>query len=137
MPHSVSAATVTRDQDGRVLLIQRVDNGAWQIPGGVVESGEAPVEAAARETLEETGIEVRVRELSGVYTNTVRDIVALVFVADPVDGIATTTDESAAVEWVDFDEAISRMDAVFAPRIADARIEGVQLRSHDGTRITD
>jgi ADP-ribose pyrophosphatase YjhB (NUDIX family) len=48
------------DADGRVLLIRRADDGLWAMPGGWVEPGESPAEAAVRETEEETGLRVSV-----------------------------------------------------------------------------
>ena len=40
--HSVSVAAVVTDDRDRVLVIQRRDNGAWQLPGGVLELDESP-----------------------------------------------------------------------------------------------
>ena len=65
---SVSAATATLDSHNRVLLQRRRDTGEWQLPGGVVDLGESPWEAAERETLEETGVTVEVGSIVGVYT---------------------------------------------------------------------
>ncbi len=61
------AAACIRDGD-RVLLQQRADHVAWGFPGGAIELGESAAEAAIREVLEETGLEVRVESLLGVYT---------------------------------------------------------------------
>lgn len=52
----VGARVVLCDGDGRVLLIQRSDNGYWSLPAGAVEIGESIAEAAARELREETGL---------------------------------------------------------------------------------
>lgn len=52
--------------DGRVLAIQRADNGNWELPGGILEIQESPEAGACREVLEETGIEVSVERLTGV-----------------------------------------------------------------------
>ena len=54
---------------GEVLLQRRGDFGKWGFPGGAVELGETPEMAAIREVKEETGLEVEVRRLIGVYTD--------------------------------------------------------------------
>jgi ADP-ribose pyrophosphatase YjhB (NUDIX family) len=57
------------DEQGRILLTRRADNGQWCLPGGRMESGESAVEACEREVLEETGLSVRVKRLVGVYSH--------------------------------------------------------------------
>jgi 8-oxo-dGTP pyrophosphatase MutT (NUDIX family) len=52
----VGARAVLRDDAGRVLLIERIDNGYWSLPAGAMELGESIAEAAARELHEETGL---------------------------------------------------------------------------------
>jgi 8-oxo-dGTP pyrophosphatase MutT (NUDIX family) len=51
-----TAAGVVLDGDGRVLLGRRADTGAWALPGGIIEPGEEPADAAVREIFEETGV---------------------------------------------------------------------------------
>jgi ADP-ribose pyrophosphatase YjhB (NUDIX family) len=63
------SAAVFDDSRQKILLIQRVDNGRWAVPGGYMEAGESLAEACAREVLEETGLRVRVGRLISVYTN--------------------------------------------------------------------
>lgn len=53
----------------KVLLTRRTDNGRWCLPGGRVDPGESVAEACAREVLEETGLQVRVGRLIGVYSD--------------------------------------------------------------------
>ena len=81
--HSVSVAGAVIREDGRMLVIKRRDNGNWEPPGGVLELNETPQEGVAREVLEETGIHVKVEQLTGVYKNMARGIVALVFRCKP------------------------------------------------------
>lgn len=52
----VGARAVVRDAAGRVLLIQRSDNGYWALPAGAMELGESIAECAIREVWEETGL---------------------------------------------------------------------------------
>lgn len=61
------AATCVREGD-RVLLQRRGDHDAWGFPGGAIELGESAAEAAIRETREETGLDVEIVNLLGVYT---------------------------------------------------------------------
>jgi 8-oxo-dGTP diphosphatase len=59
---------VATDDQGRVLLIRRSDDGSWGLPGGGVEVGESWEQAAVRECQEETGWQVDVDGLLGVYS---------------------------------------------------------------------
>jgi 8-oxo-dGTP pyrophosphatase MutT (NUDIX family) len=44
------------DEQGRVLLGRRADNGSWSLPGGIIDPAEQPADAAIREIFEETGV---------------------------------------------------------------------------------
>ncbi|MDV9187088.1 NUDIX domain-containing protein [Streptomyces sp. SR27] len=134
--HSVSVAGAVVREDGRLLAIRRADNGTWELPGGVLELAEAPEEGVAREVWEETGIRVQVEELTGVYKNTTRGIVALVFRCKPSGGEERTSTESTAVEWLTPVEITARMTEVYAIRLLDALDEaGPHVRSHDGRHL--
>src|SRR5918911_782108 len=98
--HSVSVAGVVVDEVGRVLVIQRRDNGRWEPPGGILERDETFEEGVAREVAEETGVIVEVERLTGVYKNMTRGIVALVYRCRPHSGAPGPPQESAAVRWV-------------------------------------
>ncbi len=54
------------DNDGRILLVKRSDDGTWCLPCGWAEIGLTPEENIVREVREETGLEVEVRELIGI-----------------------------------------------------------------------
>lgn len=51
-----TAAGVVFDADGRLLLERRSDTGNWALPGGIIDPGEEPADAAVREIFEETGV---------------------------------------------------------------------------------
>ena len=64
-----AAAAVVVRPDGRLLLVRRArepQRGRWSVPGGKVEPGETPAEAAVREVFEETGARVRAERELGV-----------------------------------------------------------------------
>jgi 8-oxo-dGTP pyrophosphatase MutT (NUDIX family) len=62
-----SASVAVRDDEGRVLLAHHAEGGTWLFPGGLVEPGETPADAAVREAWEETGLFVRLTRLVGVF----------------------------------------------------------------------
>ena len=135
--HSVSVAGIVVDDDGRVLVIQRRDNSHWEPPGGVLEVDETPAAGTCREVLEETGVSVAVEELSGVYKNMTRGIVALVFKCRPVNGQPGPTSESKTVAWRSVSEVVKDMDPAFAVRITDVFDPEVRVRVHDGVQLID
>ncbi len=55
-----------------LLLVREAADGCWAMPGGYVDIGDSPSEAAIREVAEEAGVEVRMRRLVGVFDNRVR-----------------------------------------------------------------
>lgn len=61
-------AACVRDEAGRVLLVRRADDGSWGLPAGCMELGERVDRAVARETEEETGLQVEPERLVGIYS---------------------------------------------------------------------
>ena len=66
---SVSAVVRPRGEPDLILLMRRSDNEHWGLPGGYVEPGESVRSAAQREVREETGYEIEVGRLVGVYSD--------------------------------------------------------------------
>jgi ADP-ribose pyrophosphatase YjhB (NUDIX family) len=64
-----STTAAIRDDAGRLLLIHKIDNDFWALPGGGMEIGESIADAAVREVAEETGLEVELTGLVGIYTD--------------------------------------------------------------------
>src|SRR5215831_11899412 len=62
-----SAAVVIHDEQMRLLLCLHRDKNIWVAPGGLIEPGEQPAEAAVRETWEETGLLVEITGILGAY----------------------------------------------------------------------
>jgi ADP-ribose pyrophosphatase YjhB (NUDIX family) len=135
--HSVSVAGIVIDDDNRVLLIQRRDNGHWEPPGGVLELDETFEQGVIREVHEETGLRVQVERLTGVYKNMRRGIVALVFRCHVKAGHEVTSSESRRVEWLTLEEATNRMTPAYLVRITDSYTPEVSIRVHDGVNLID
>ncbi|MGD9526850.1 MAG: NUDIX hydrolase [Dehalococcoidia bacterium] len=133
--HSVSVAGIVIRDDGRILAIQRRDNAHWEPPGGVLELDETFEAGVRREVLEETGVEVDVERLTGVYKNMPRGIVALVFRCRPQGIALTSTDEARRVTWLTVDEITDQMDPAYAVRVTDALGDAPVTRAHDGTHL--
>ncbi|GII97799.1 ADP-ribose pyrophosphatase YjhB (NUDIX family) [Sediminihabitans luteus] len=106
---------VVLSDDGRVLLGRRVDTGEWALVAGHLDPGEEPAVGAAREVLEETGVEVSVDQLVAVLTTPpvtypngdVCQFVDLTFLCRPVSEAsaagAHVADESLDVAWFALD----------------------------------
>jgi mutator protein MutT len=96
----VCAGAVVRDGSGRLLMVQRAHEpakGAWSLPGGRVEPGESPGQAAEREVREETGLEVQVGDL--LATVEVGEYLIHDFAATVRGGILTPGDDASDARW--------------------------------------
>ena len=83
----VGAVATIFDDQGRVLLVHQTYKGSkWAWPGGVVEEDEAPWTAVVREVKEETGLDVQVVRLVGVYHIADRNSLGFQFLCRVVSG---------------------------------------------------
>ncbi len=108
---------------GKILLTQREDFETWILPSGGVEEGESIAQAAIRETKEETGLDVELTRLVGVYSRLGSWSLGymILFAAKPVGGeIKCQVGETIAVEWFDFDKLPNPLSAGHKRRIEDA-----------------
>lgn len=106
-------AVVQNDHD-ELLMIERSDNGLSALPGGAQDFGESVIETVQREVREETGIEVEVTGLSGIYSDPrhviayddgeVRQEFSLCFRAKPIGGSLHASSESRRVSWIPLDQ---------------------------------
>jgi 8-oxo-dGTP pyrophosphatase MutT (NUDIX family) len=118
--HSVAVAGIVHGDEGRILLMRRRDHRNWEPPGGVLELHEEILEGVAREVAEETGIEVRPVQLTGIYKNMDQGVVSLVFRCAPTGGDGQVTDEAIDCRWASFDDAIELVPEPYAAWLRDA-----------------
>jgi len=118
------------DNQGRILLTKRTDNGQWCLPGGAMESGESAAEACEREAFEETGLSVRAKRLVGVYSHPDQlivypdgekiHVVALHFTAEVIGGELGLSNETTDFGYFTLEE-----------------VEGLDLLGRHKERILD
>jgi ADP-ribose pyrophosphatase YjhB (NUDIX family) len=110
-----AASAVVADEAGAILLIERADNDLWTIPGGGMEVGET---IAIREVKEETGLDVAVQRLVGIYS-------------DPVTSSSTPTERYVS----NSQSASPAPSQVAGPRPAPSLAgSGSSRRGHRGSR---
>lgn len=63
-----SVSVGVRDGAGRLLMVKHVEHGLWLLPGGSIEPGETPADAAVRECWEELGMLVKLTKMVGVFS---------------------------------------------------------------------
>jgi ADP-ribose pyrophosphatase YjhB (NUDIX family) len=113
------AAVLFDENRQKVLLTRRVDTGQWCLPSGGVEPGESVIEACERETLEETGLQVRVVRLTSICSNENRlviyedggrfQIISLAFEVMSIGGDLGLSNETTDAQYYAVDE-INRLD---------------------------
>ncbi|GLZ38365.1 NUDIX domain-containing protein [Actinokineospora sp. NBRC 105648] len=107
---AIACSAYVEDDQGRVLMIRRTDNDLYSIPGGTHELGETMTETVIREVKEETGIDIAVTGLIGIYSNPahvveytdgeVRQEFSICFRGEATGGALETSSESKEALWI-------------------------------------
>jgi len=140
------AVIVAVIDNGKVLLTKREDFEVWCLPGGGVEEGESLAEGAVREVKEETGLEVELTRLVGVYSRMgggMHDIYAVLYAGKPIGGeLRLQEHETIEAAYFAVDQLPAEMLFGHKKRIEDAiRGEGAvsvrqQIKVHDPNTYT-
>jgi ADP-ribose pyrophosphatase YjhB (NUDIX family) len=120
----VGAALIIRDSSDRILMERRSDCGLWGFVGGRVDAGETIEQAATREAFEETGLEIQVDRLLGIYSgienrvvtfpDNVVQLVDVVMTASILSGELTRSHESEALQFFALDD-LPPQDSIVPP----------------------
>ena len=93
-------------RNGKVLMIRRSTDlgyGLWGLPGGYVDRGEVVEVAAAREVWEETGLEVAVGGLIGLFSESGNPVIVAAYIGRETGGTLAAGPEALEVEFFDVD----------------------------------
>jgi ADP-ribose pyrophosphatase YjhB (NUDIX family) len=103
----VGADAAIFNEAGEILLMDRADGSGWCLPCGWVDANEKPSEAAVREVMEETGLQVEITRLVGVFTRLASQekgphtMIAIVHLCRILDGELRLSHEGRALKyWV-------------------------------------
>lgn len=117
-------------RDGRILMVRSnrgFTKGMWNIPGGFIDYGEHPEEAAVREIREETGVEIQLGSLVGVYKERFQSpyfMYGFIYEAVPVrEEIRTEPTEIEAAEWMEPARAFTETRNPFARAALQKRFQ--------------
>jgi ADP-ribose pyrophosphatase YjhB (NUDIX family) len=102
--NSVPGVQALVERDGQVLLARRAlepRRGLWDFPGGFLDEHEHPLDGLRRELREETGLEIEIGELLGIWLDPYdgRTILSLTWRARPVSGTERAADDVAELRW--------------------------------------
>ena len=124
-PHTVIVALAFIRQGDCILLVrQREGERYWTLPGGAVEPGEPVDQAAIREVREETGLEVRLLRLVGLYSKPEDGALAVTFEAEVVGGtLLQSTEETSDCRYFPMDQLPSPIRGHLQQRVADLRLD--------------
>lgn len=139
MPFRIGVFATILDDQGWILLGHRRDGDFWGQPGGRLEAGEPPWLGVVREVKEETGLEVEVERLVGVYSWPALDEIIFSFVCRVTGGALATSDETRAVRYFSLDQLPPNTFAEHVMRIHDALDDPTRphLRTLNGPSAAD
>lgn len=122
MPQKViiSAFALIFDSNNKVLLAHRRDHDLWNLPGGGIEKGEAPWDAVTRGVKEETGLEVEIIKLVGVYAKPEQNEIVFAFECKIRGGALTATEEADELRYFSINEIPNNTSPKQIQRIKDA-----------------
>jgi len=116
---TIGVFAIIFDDKNRILFCHRRDHDLWNLPGGRLEAGEAPWKGVIREVKEETGFDVEVVKMSGIYSKPGTNDIVLQFVCRIISGKMTLTDEADKIKYFAFADIPRNTVKKHIPRIKD------------------
>lgn len=125
LPRHIVVVLLCISRDDAILLVaQNYEPEYWSLPGGVVEIGESIEEAAVREAREETGLQVRIKRLVGLYSKPREGSLAVTLEADVVgSSLGPVCDDVSECWYFPMDGLPVHAREHFRQRVDDYRLE--------------
>ncbi|MGA8163625.1 MAG: NUDIX domain-containing protein [Waddliaceae bacterium] len=130
-------AIVFKENERKVLAIQRRDCPVWVLPGGKIEESETPEKAVIRETFEETGCRVSIKRKIGQYTPVIRLLpLTHVFECRIENGKLRTGQETRDIDFFPFEHLPKRFFSIHEDMLNDALKNSPEVIDKQLTQVT-
>lgn len=118
---------IIRDEKNRVLLCLRNDYDFWNLPGWALEDKEAPWQGIIREAKEETGLDIEVVRLIGIYSKQDKNEIVFSFECKVIGGEITLNEEAKEIKYFSIDALPKNTPPKNVERIEDALKDGHEV----------
>ena len=126
-------------KENKILLVKEMDDGRWAMPGGWADVGDYPSEVAIRETKEESGYDISVNKIVGVFdANRIGGRMLeffhafkIIFLCELIGGEATPSNETSEVGFFGFDE----LPELSSNRTNERHLEEIKLHLENPARL--
>ena len=116
---TIGVFAIILDGENRILLCHRRDYDLWNLPGGTLEQNETVEMGVIREVKEETGLDVAVEKITGVYTKKDKNEIVFSFLCKIVNGERTLNDEADQIQYFSLEEIPRNFSPKQLERIRD------------------
>jgi 8-oxo-dGTP diphosphatase len=109
---TIGVFAIILNKDDEILICHRRDYDLWNLPGGGLEKNETPEKGVIREVKEETGLNVIVKKITGVYAKKEKKEIVFSFLCEVVDGEITLNEEADKINCFE----INSIPKKFSPK---------------------
>lgn len=137
--YQVGVFTAIFNDQNQVLLCHRNDYDLWNLPGGGLESDESPWDGVVREVKEETGLDVKVTRLAGIYHKPQKQEIVFQFICEIIGGEITLNDEADKINYFSIADIPKNTSPKQVMRIHDIleNPSTVVMKTHTGKSSID
>jgi len=143
---TIGAFGIILNENDEVLLCHRRDYDLWNLPGGTMIAGESPWECVIREIKEETGFDVKIIRLAGIYNKPEKNEICFSFICKIIRGKLSLNDEADQIKYFNLQgipnnipqkqlerihDAINEKEIIFKNQIGKSTIDLIKENSNN------